>query len=330
MVLLAFVLFFTNIEIIASIIVRTIKLSYNKMMKNICFLTVLLSFSAATFASALAQAKIHNKNNELMGVTKQEQQQAKNASSSIEVTLLIEQSYPPYSYVDDNELKGLLVDIVSTIDKKLEGFTIKLIPSTWPVAKSKIRNGEQLGLVGPYLNVDIWPYMYPYSATILYEKVITVCHENEMLDRSKGQPREWPDSYANLTIGTVAGYDGWHGDYRNSNVNTMRFFEYPNTDVALMAVYKEFVPCTIFEKATYQHTIKQLLRDKRIKEDHNLAIAQVLAQKSVHIGYSEKAFQSGNYPHAYEFQKAFDTELVKILNSGQFDALFESYGVEYK
>ena len=257
-----------------------------------------------------------------------------NASDAVEssqgvktVRLVADRNYRPYSYVENNELKGLLIDVMNAIDNEMPNFTIDITPSKWSSGKAAVRKGDYTGLIGAYFHGEDWPNIYPYSYPILFESLVTVCSSRFVSD----QKTQWPTDYAGLIVGTVAGYDGWLGDgVKYRNINTINFFEFPNTDLALMGVYNDIVECTLFEEASFVDTMKKLLAKGKIKDISKLSIVNFLAKHSVHIAYSEKLATGKESASAYAFRKAFDAQLFAMLQSGELAPIFEKYGVQFR
>lgn len=232
--------------------------------------------------------------------------------------------------MENNTPKGLLIDIVNAVDKELEHYSIVFEQHGWQSAKAKMRNGQQLGLLGTYFNARSWPYAYPYSYPILFEKLVTVCHSELDISKTDATDVSWPGSYKGMKIGTVAGFDGWlSDDVRRRQINTVTFFEFPNAALALLGVQNKVVNCTIFEQAAYLATAEYLVKEQRLSLVNNLQVVNDLQKYLVHIAYSHKALAQGKYPHAADFQKSFDIAFEKLLSSGKLASIYAKYGVEY-
>ncbi|WP_315983755.1 hypothetical protein [Aliamphritea spongicola] len=49
----------------------------------------------------------------------------------VEVTIYADDSYPPYSYVENNILKGLYTRILSTAFSRMPDYRVRLMPVPW-------------------------------------------------------------------------------------------------------------------------------------------------------------------------------------------------------
>lgn len=241
-----------------------------------------------------------------------------------EVTLLADQAYPPFSYVENGELKGLLVDIIAAIDAKMPRYRINLLPMPWHKGKALMKKGEHLGLLGAYFHGHDWPYLYPYSQTILYEDLVTVCSNNANMPANAS----WPESYRGRKLGTVGSYDGW-ADYgrRLRAEQVAYFFEFPNMELAFSGLVKNVIDCFIVEPTAYSSHLKQAKEAHKIPDGFTSQITNFLSRNTVHLGYSAPALRANKFPYALDFQRTFDSQLFLLKQQGAFDALYEKHKV---
>lgn len=245
-------------------------------------------------------------------------------TSPQEVVILVDDNFHPYAYEQNGEAKGLLVDLIKRIDENLPEYTISLLPKNWQIAKTEIRKGNFLGLAGVYFHAHDWPYMYPYSYFMFRERVHTVCHKDTPLS----QGSKWPSDYSGLKIANVAGYDGWvSGGVRQRKINNVNFFEYPGKELALKAVHNKLVDCSLFEIRAFEYTQQNLGQSSQF-EASNVRLVSFIEEHTVHIGYSEAAIESNDFPYAKHFQKRFDQELFILLTGDYFTPIYEQYGLK--
>lgn len=243
------------------------------------------------------------------------------------IKIVADRNYRPYSYVENNQLQGLLIEVIKAVDEKLPAFSFELSPAKWSHGKAKVRNGEYVALLGAYFHGHDWPLIYPYSYPILSESLVTVCSD-EYVNKRK---MTWPTDYTGAKIGTVAGYDGWLDEsIKYRKINTLNFFEFPNSALALMAVYNDIVECTLFEEASFAANSKALVDSGKITNEKKLIIVNYLSKNTVHLAYSEKVMLGEHADTAYELQKAFDAQLFLMLKSNELQPIFERYGLQYQ
>jgi polar amino acid transport system substrate-binding protein len=246
-------------------------------------------------------------------------------AASTKVVFYTESSYPPYSYTEDGQVKGVYADIIERVSGELSDYHIELVPSKWKDAKAQVDEGKAFGLVGAYYHAHDWPDIYPYSYPINQETVVTVCSEKTFNKES----RDWPVEYNGQLVGNVAGYDGWLGGEVRSKKNTayVNFLEVPSVELALTMVVKDKLDCTLFEESVFHWSLNQLSqRTTPSSEDDQLThITSVIAGETVHIGYSAKAVENTSY--ARDFIKKLDIALYKMDQAGVITDIKKGYGV---
>ncbi|TDF35631.1 transporter substrate-binding domain-containing protein [Alteromonadaceae bacterium M269] len=244
------------------------------------------------------------------------------------VTFYADDSYPPYSYIENGKAKGVYADIIEAISADLPDYEIELVAANWEVGKAKVESGEILGLVGAYFHAHDWPYMYPYSYPLNQETVVTVCGENTF----NKETREWPVEYKGLLVGNVAGYDGWLGGEVRTEENTSyaNFLEVPSAELALKMVVKDRIDCTLFEKSVFHWTFKNLRDSKQFSTttDETPHITSIITGETVHIGYSVKALKENKFPFADDLLKKLDIKLHQMRRAGTLKEIQMQYGIE--
>ncbi len=246
------------------------------------------------------------------------------AEKPIVITFASDNNNPPTQYTINGTPVGLLVDVIKMVDTRLDKFDIEIQPSSWPKAKNKVRRGEALGLVGSFFHGHDWPNLYPYSYPIMYDTLVSICNEESNIPEGA----QWPQDYQGLKVGTVTGYDGWLNsgiNYREKGI--ANFFQYPNAPLAISAVNKSLVDCTLFEESGYRAYQSKQEEGQNSEVGSNLRITSYISRHSIHIAYSQKMLNAGNHPYAREFIKAFDKALFELLISGQLKPILTKYDI---
>jgi polar amino acid transport system substrate-binding protein len=240
----------------------------------------------------------------------------------IEVELLMDRNYKPYSYSENGKSKGMYAEIVEAAFSLMPNYSVKLTAVNWSEGKKRIQRGEALGLVGAYFHAHDWPYMYPYSIAFAQETVITICHEKVL-----GQTREqWPEDYKGLLVGNIEGYDGWLNDQVRSENNTkyVNFLEVPTIDIALQMVGMGSLDCALFESAAFSYAMNQYGTQHQNGFSAPIITSEV-SVNTLHLGYSRKAIIENKYPYAFEFQQAFDVAIFQLERSGKAGLIRKKY-----
>lgn len=107
-------------------------------------------------------------------------------------------AYPPYSYEENGQAKGIYADILSAVFARMPDYQVTVSPIPWKRGLKMLKTGKGFALFPPYYYPDKRPYIFPYSTPILPEEVVVFCHP----DRVRGRPlTRWPDDYFGLKIG---------------------------------------------------------------------------------------------------------------------------------
>jgi len=83
-------------------------------------------------------------------------------SSDIDVEIYADDSYPPYSYNEGGELKGIYTEILKKAFSRMEGYKVKINAVPWKRALSYIERGKGFAIYPPYHRVEDRPYMHTY------------------------------------------------------------------------------------------------------------------------------------------------------------------------
>lgn len=236
----------------------------------------------------------------------------------IRVTILTDDNNYPYSYIDkhDGKLKGGYVAIVKAVFAKMPDYQVTLEPVPWKRGKEMMKNGTGFWLATAYFHGHDWPYLYPYSLPFATDILNVYC-----LDNLLKKPRKvWPRDYKYLTFGRPAGYGGWGGDKFDAMVksNEIKLEESAGVNKQVMKLDAGRIDCIILDENSFN---VEKLENSNIKWNKIVKGAQI-SKNDVYIGYSKKAIESGQYPFQMDFRQKFDSELYKMIISGERDQIF--------
>jgi polar amino acid transport system substrate-binding protein len=124
------------------------------------------------------------------------------AGAAIPVTILCDNGYPPYSYAENGEAKGLYSDILRAAFAQMPEYQVKIQPVPWRRGLDALAKGRAFALFPPYHRPDERPYM-DYSRPILEERVVVFVRTEVASERSIAA---FPDDYIGLRIGINSGF----------------------------------------------------------------------------------------------------------------------------
>ena len=113
------------------------------------------------------------------------------------VVFLIDENYPPYSYLEGEKIKGIYPDILSIVDKNLKEFNIILKPVPWNRALKMIELGQADYITDVWYRPNDRPYLN-YSVPIIDEEIVIVS--------KNGDGKKWPNDFNGKIIGINRGF----------------------------------------------------------------------------------------------------------------------------
>jgi polar amino acid transport system substrate-binding protein len=245
-------------------------------------------------------------------------------ADTIQVTILVDDSYRPFSYREDNVAKGFYIEVLKTAFSRIQGYSVTLEPIPWQRGKQMMKDGEEMGLAPAFFHGHDWPYLYPYSLPIYTETIIAVCGADVL-----NPPRpNWPDDYLGLTIGNVTGFDGWGGDAFHALVKQgkMQLEEAKGSAANILKLAQGRVDCIMMEERAFDYEFAEL----QSKGMHGQAIrpiskGAIIGTDPVYVGYSKPAREKGKYPFLFNFMQALDVQLYKMTKSGETITIMDAF-----
>ncbi len=81
------------------------------------------------------------------------------------------------------------------------------------------------------------------------------------------------------------------------------------------------------EEMAYRYESRKLLKQGQIKAAQlsKLKTGALISKDPVYIGYSKTARQNGFTASQFEFMQALDSQIYRMLRSGEIDKILEAY-----
>ncbi|KJY84037.1 ABC transporter substrate-binding protein [Vibrio galatheae] len=237
------------------------------------------------------------------------------------VTVYGDDAYPPYSYLENGEQKGIYPEILRAVFAKMPDYVVTITLLPWRRGLKMLEVGEGFALFPPYYYSDKRAYISPYSDPILEEEVVVYCNPNKVASRKLSQ---WPDGYFGLTIGINEGY-ALGGDAFWAAVTQGDIFvkEAKGTKSSLINLYKNRVDCYINDRLSILWEIKLLTVQGVFKPDWALTLATSVGGEHGYLGFGDVANEK--YPFKEEFIRQFNQALHTLKQDGSIDAVLANY-----
>jgi polar amino acid transport system substrate-binding protein len=119
-----------------------------------------------------------------------------------EVTVYGDDDYAPYSYLENNQFKGMYVDIMREAARRmLPAYRIVIQPIPWKRGLADLERGTSFALFPPGIKKERY-YIDQYSVPLYRETVVLFCTD-KVMERPR---RVFPDDFVGLSIGVNLGF----------------------------------------------------------------------------------------------------------------------------
>ncbi|WP_247687493.1 transporter substrate-binding domain-containing protein [Pseudoalteromonas luteoviolacea] len=224
------------------------------------------------------------------------------------VTILVDDSYPPYSYESNGYLYGIYIEQVRLAARKLsEHYQVTLEAIPWKRGVAAMENGEAFALLPPYIHKDKRPYIWPYSVSLGAEDVVAFCNPgitlNNILQRSPQRPP--------INIGINSGFLILDKELNSAkNQGLIKIWENKDTLTNIKKLSKFRLDCYVNDRLStlmgFESVKKEIqtLDMKQFKED------RIVLSRTAHIGYTKD--NGDKFPYKYDFIQKMDEALLTV------------------
>lgn len=247
------------------------------------------------------------------------------AAAIEKVTILADDSYPPYSYVDNGKLKGIYIDIVNEAAKLINShYQIELVSIPWQRGLLELKKGTSLALLPPYKHFEKRNFISPYSVPIMKENVVVFCNKNVKLSQYISGKAE--KSNKPLRIGLNAGYLILNEQLERARKNkNIIIYENKSTSANILKLYHKRLDCYLNDKYSTLWELAKMSNAQEINFDNIKEVMLVMSQ-TAHIGYTN------NPSHPYLYKEDFiihmDQALSDVISSELYQSIIDRYVIK--
>ncbi|MFZ6709849.1 substrate-binding periplasmic protein [Undibacterium sp. TC9W] len=242
------------------------------------------------------------------------------AADIIEVSIYADESYPPYSYKENGEARGIYPAIFSKAFERMPAYKVHIKPVPWKRGLMLMETGQGLALFPPYNRPLERPYLNN-SEPVLTEQVVAFCSENSMKGRK--HPSSWPEDFQGLKVGINAGFQIGGDKYRKA-VKDGKMFEdqAPSNRSNILKLLLGRIDCYVNDRLSILWEIERIKADG-VYADSSQAIveAAVISQEQAYLGYTNR--DNGRYPYKPDFMRALNQILTDMKKSGEIQKIVE-------
>ncbi|WP_232056587.1 substrate-binding periplasmic protein [Pseudoalteromonas sp. A25] len=227
------------------------------------------------------------------------------------VTILVDESYPPYTYVNNGEPAGIYVDLVKQAARLMDDkYIIELHPVPWKRGVAALEHGDAFALMPPYKHIKRRPFIWPYSVPLLEEVVVAFCNTGISLANI-----ETKDTTVNpINVGLNAGYMILDDVLdQASKQGKIKLWENKDTYSNVIKLAKKRIDCYVNDRLS---TLLGLRNVKRLHPELELSTIvedRVVLRRTAHIGYVKDSLNK--YPFKHDFIQKMDEALQAVLDS---------------
>lgn len=245
------------------------------------------------------------------------------AQTPISVTVLCDASYPPYSYAENGEAKGLYSDILRAAFARMPGYRVSIRPVPWPRGLAALEKGTAFALFPPYYRPVERPWM-DYSRPILEESVVAFVRSELAQQRAI---EDFPAAYAGLRIGLNRGFNIIAApDYKRMLAAGQVQQSYASDNrTNLLQLKRQRIDVYINDRLSILWELQQM-RDQDLLGNAGLdwlVEGPKLSSEHGHLGYTRLNSQA--YPYKQDFMQRLDQVLLDLEADGSIARLAAHY-----
>ncbi|MCH8622402.1 ABC transporter substrate-binding protein [Undibacterium sp. TS12] len=242
------------------------------------------------------------------------------AADPTEVTVYADESYPPYSYAENGEAKGVYPAIFVKAFERMPAYKVKIKPVSWKRGLMLLETGQGLALFPPYNRPLERPYI-TLSEPVLTEQVVVFCTENVMKTRKRLSA--WPEDFYGLKIGINAGFSVGGDKYKKA-VKESKLYEdqAPGNRSNILKLLLGRIDCYANDRLSILWEIERIKADGLYAEGSQAIVETVvISQELAYLGYTNR--DNGRYAYKTEFSRLLNQVLTEMKKSGEVQKIVE-------
>ncbi|WP_349733464.1 substrate-binding periplasmic protein [Pseudomonas jessenii] len=249
------------------------------------------------------------------------------AGAPIDVVILCDAGYPPYSYAEGDEAKGIYADILRMALTRMPDYRVHIRPVPWARGLSELSQGRALALYPPYRRPDERPWM-DYSRPIVRETLVVFMRTE--VARTLEQER-FPQAYGGLRIGQNRGFINIVDQNYQSMLakGELRQIYSKDNRTNLAMLFRGRLDAYINDRRAVLWELEQMRRDGVFDQDSLNWIAEGpwLSGEEGYLGYTR--INTSAYPYKDDFKKRLDAILSDLEREGVIYRIVKRYDEFY-
>lgn len=249
------------------------------------------------------------------------------ASPPIDVTILCDAGYPPYSYAEAGEAKGLYHDILRAAFARMPEYRVHIRPLPWARGLAELAKGRAFALYPPYFRPSERPWM-DYSRPILREKLVVFVRA----EVARTLPDErFPHAYGGLRIGQNRGFINIvDEDYQVMLARgELRQVEVKDNRTSLAMLYRGRLDAYINDRRAVLWELDRMQHDGVFGGNGLDWVVEGpwLSGEDGYLGYTRA--NAAAYPYKSDFKQRLDAILADLEREGVIYRIVTRYDASY-
>lgn len=243
--------------------------------------------------------------------------------AKIEVVIYSDNNYPPYSYEEEKEAKGIYTEILKTAFSRMDGYNVQIKPIPWKRGLNYLKTGTGLALYPPYHRKKERPYIWPYSIPILDERVVVFCRDDIF---EKSLRPNWPEDYYGLTIGNNLGFElGGDKFWQAVKEGKIKLDEVRGNRLNLLKLIARRIDCYMNDRLSIIIELKRLKATGEYEGLKNATIIEgaTITTEQGFLGFT--ATDKGKFHYKKDFVKKFNIEIYNMRKNGELQDILDRY-----
>ncbi|MBN2826325.1 MAG: transporter substrate-binding domain-containing protein [Campylobacterales bacterium] len=244
------------------------------------------------------------------------------------VTIYTHNDYRPYSYVENGKVKGIHVEILQAIFKKMRDYSLEIVPIAWEEGLEKMQSEEILILTNLYHRPKEHPYILDYSAPYIYDAPSIYCNRAIALDKPNNI--DWQVVFKGLKIAKQKDMSLPSSDSFNAALQTKTIELIENShEKNMLDLINKKIDCYINDSIALQSSL--ILAKHQYKEDNktlqninDITKITQLSRESIHLGFSKKYFAKRK-----DLISKINLAILVMQNSNEIDKIVKHYLEEF-
>jgi polar amino acid transport system substrate-binding protein len=241
--------------------------------------------------------------------------------SRTQVIIYADESYQPYSYIENEKPAGLYYEILKKIFSKMQNYSIKIETRPWKRGLDEVEKGSAFAIYPPYYRRQERPWM-AYSQKILDEKLVMYCKgKKDLLEK-----RLWPSDYQGFIIGINTGFSMPFFVTEAESKGFIKIEEAKETKQNIKKMIAGRIHCYINDDLGIKVELEKLKKQGEYKPnspENEFVKVRDLSSEAGYLGYLKA--KDKKYPFKDQFFQEFNSLLKQMHTEREIEKIKDDF-----